>query len=275
MKTLTKKSIFRATLRVLPLSVALLMGGQAAWAADITTQASSNWSTTSTWTGGSVPTTTDNATIAHDVSIISAATINNLTVNVGKKLFIRNALTVNGTATINGSITLGSGRVLPAAITAIGGQFVNEGNFSMPATVTSIGSLDVTGGVLTLSADNVINGNVRLYENIDGTLKFSAGNKTITGGGKTIAALDISAMAAGDTISMVAGGTLTITNTVANLECPAGTSHVGGTALASGTTCTVVAAAPPPPVVPPPISASVDLNSQKSVIYSKEISVTE
>jgi hypothetical protein len=143
--------------------LALLASGQA-MGADITSTGTGLWSSTVVWGGGAVPLSTDNAIINTAViSVNAATTINNLTVNTDKQLFLSATLTVDGTATINGKISHYNGTLSPK-ITSIGESFSANTTYTLPTTVTSVGSLIVSGAttVLTLAAANVVVGNVAI-----------------------------------------------------------------------------------------------------------------
>jgi hypothetical protein len=83
---------------------------QATTAAAFTTTQNGDWYSTSTWTGGIVPGSTDNVIIDHDVFATASVTRDNgttTTVNATHKLRMENDYVNNGTTTINGIFELG------------------------------------------------------------------------------------------------------------------------------------------------------------------------
>jgi hypothetical protein len=116
--------------------------------AQITSAASGNWSNAATWTGGVVPSSSSNITIAagHTVTIDPAAAVcNNLTVNAAAVLKFRNdgtaaGITVNGNIVVNGN----------AAAKGVYGKFIVD-SLSAPIaftahTLTLYGNLSTTAG---------------------------------------------------------------------------------------------------------------------------------
>ena len=111
----------------------------------ITSAASGNWSAPSTWTGGVVPISTDNVTIAdgHTVTIdIPTAVCNNLTVGQGTSGILRySALAPAGLIAFN-NVTVASGGIFDAAPSNIQTHTLAIGG---TPTTGSSGSLTVNG----------------------------------------------------------------------------------------------------------------------------------
>ncbi len=151
------------------LCAAMSLAAGSAFAVDITSAATGNWSSPSTWTGGVVPTGTDNVEIdtAHTVTIdIANAVCNNLIVkgylffdivNSGQKL------TVNGNATVAGERPgrLRSGSGTPTAPKAheleLKGSLTVESGASFDMRVGSGANVSVGRVVFSGSANSVIN----------------------------------------------------------------------------------------------------------------------
>jgi|WetSurMetagenome_2_1015567.scaffolds.fasta_scaffold06540_6 hypothetical protein len=182
-----------------------------------------------------------------------------------------------------GVMVTASGLTLPSGLTLING-YLNVGTtFSLPASVTSVtGNLTVsTGGSLTFLGSNTSIGGGSIYLNdpaatiLSGTLKFSAGNKTIYAmtSAKTIPTLDISAMANGNTIAAGVAPTyydVTITNLSTaggkHLDCGGTSYSTGPITITAGSSCTVVA--------PSAVSAPIDLRESGIVTTRpQEISI--
>ncbi len=136
-------------------------------------------------------------------------------------------------------------------------------------TICSGHSLSLSTGV-TLGAGSVVfDGGTWTGTMIGKGIKFSAGNKVIvnTGGALTIPLLDISLMAAGNTIFINMGPVIFTSVTGKSLECPSGTAYNGGTTqIAPGTTCTVAAAA-----VNNSVSAPIFSTKEKPAVFSEEV----
>jgi len=107
----------------------------------ITSAANGNWSSTSTWTGGVVPTASDDVTIGHTVTIdIPNAECKNLIVN--SNLYF--ALTDGNGITIHGNTTVNAGkRFRMASATPGSGSFLQHIDFKGDLTVNSTGIFDM------------------------------------------------------------------------------------------------------------------------------------
>ncbi len=131
-------------------------------AATITSTATGGtWSSTTTWVGGVVPSTSDTAIIASGatVTLTAARTVINVTINSGGILNIGsvNALTVTGNFVNNGTFTATTGRLY---LTGTTGSFTNAGTFTMGAgrfylsgNLTSAGTHTLTGTQFRLTGN--------------------------------------------------------------------------------------------------------------------------
>ena len=138
--------------------------------------ASSDWNTAATWLGGNVPPASANVTIAHAVTLNSAATnttFNNLTINSGSSLTFgaSGAITIAGTLSNSGSVVMTSGGNLTMAASAI----LANGSATFTAgagTVTFAGAGTISGtialnnmtvnGIVALSNAVTVNGNLQI-----------------------------------------------------------------------------------------------------------------
>lgn len=124
-----------------------LTGSLAAAApAEITSIASGNWSATSTWSTGAVPTSLDNVTIAntHTVTIdaLAECTCNALTVGQGSSGILRYGATGATLSTIQG-IVVAAGGIFDAGTTNLSTHILKIGGVT--ATAMGTGSLTVAG----------------------------------------------------------------------------------------------------------------------------------
>src|SRR6185312_5503061 len=121
----------------------------AATAATITsTSTGGNWSSTSTWSGGVVPGSGDNAVIAtssgHSVTVNTTETVINVTVNNSATLTISSTINVTGLLTNNGSVG-GSGSLVLKL--SSGTVLTGGGSWS-----SHTGSIDFEGANQTIDA---------------------------------------------------------------------------------------------------------------------------
>uniref|UniRef100_UPI0037C034E0 beta strand repeat-containing protein n=1 Tax=Flavobacterium sp. TaxID=239 RepID=UPI0037C034E0 len=152
----------------------------------ITSIASGNWSQTSTWSSGAIPTATDNVIIAdgHTVNIdLVAPTCLDLTVGQGASGVLTFTSTSAATLSVNGSITVGAGGIFNAgsatsivhniflggvtATSPYASNLIVDGSFDMwlnattgRATLTFFGILNSTisgSGTIDLNNTNIIN----------------------------------------------------------------------------------------------------------------------
>ena len=80
------------------------------YSADISSTQDGDWNATATWAGGSIPTSSDNVTISHAVTVTGAQAASTLTIDASKTLTITKdgSLTVTGAITDNGTLTINS-----------------------------------------------------------------------------------------------------------------------------------------------------------------------
>jgi len=144
-----------------------------------------DWSVGATWVGGVVPDSTDDVTIAGDVTLdTSPITINDLTVQADKTLACgANTITVNGASDINGTITISTG------------TYDAGGNFDATAgtiTFSGTGTLSL-GGETVISLGTFTAGNSTVDYNRTDAQTVPAdtyNNLTISGGSDAVKTLD-------------------------------------------------------------------------------------
>ncbi len=122
-----------------------------------------NWSATTTWNGGALPTATDNVTINDGCTVTSDtnATINNLTVGQGTSGILQFEATTARRLTVNGSVIIAGGGTLQSAasgtvtthLLSVGTDLTNDGMLDMStngdtagAELRFVGSEDSTFG---------------------------------------------------------------------------------------------------------------------------------
>ena len=135
-----------------------VFGAFGAFAATITsTTTGGNWSSGSSWVGGSAPGSSDVVIIAttgaNKITIDATYSCASLTVNSGATLvFGSKTLTVSGSVINNGSITLSSGKLVQSGT----GDFTTSGSlvFSGSGTLSLTGDF-TTSGTVTLSSAKI------------------------------------------------------------------------------------------------------------------------
>ena len=167
--------------------------GFSAYSSTITSQATGDWATGATWSGGVAPTSSDNAVIAngHTVTVSGAASIISVTINTG------------GTLTVNDDIIL----------TLATGTFTNNGTFTEHRnTLTFTGT---SGTIAGSSATVVCNITMNLTNSTD-ILAMSSSAATIkynSGGGILTLTKGIFKIGSANTLTMTGnGGSTTIHN---------------------------------------------------------------
>jgi hypothetical protein len=123
-----------------------------ALAANITSIATGNWSATTTWSSGTVPTNVDNVTIAngHTVTIdVTAAACASLTVGQGVSGILQFSVTTARTLTVGGDVTIAAGGTFQSAtsgtvtthVLSLSGNLTNNGtlDFSTAANAAAAG----------------------------------------------------------------------------------------------------------------------------------------
>jgi len=166
---------------------------------NISSLTSGNWSSTSTWAGGVVPSTLDNVTIAvgSTVKLDATTTISSLNVNGA---LVYDAVVVC-TLTVNGNVSVPSGGVLtsPSSGTVttdgliINGDLSVSGNFNMNVFSTAGVGVTFTGATNnSISGTGTINfqsliinkgaGITAVLEDMNGTGMTIATSTTVTNG---------------------------------------------------------------------------------------------
>lgn len=161
---------------VLELESSFLIGTQATLPpGSITSIASGNWSQTTTWSSGTIPTATDNVIIAdgHTVNIdLVAPTCLDLTVGQGTSGVLTFTSTLVASLTVNGSITVAAG-----------------GNFNAGSTATIVHNIFLGGGTATspYASNLIVNGTFDMWQTATtgrATLTFfGIQNSVISGAG--------------------------------------------------------------------------------------------
>ena len=217
---------------VLELESSFLTGTQATLPpGSITSIASGNWSQTTTWSSGTIPTATDNVIIAdgHTVNIdLVAPTCLDLTVGQGASGTLTFTSTLVATLSVNGSITVAAGGVFNAgsSATIVHNIFLGGGTAASPyaSNLTVNGTFDMwltaTTGRATLTFFGIQN------SVISGTGTLDLNNTNIINKGATAA----TALVINPILELQRAYTVQGANTlgfVATLT--AGTLKIGGT----------------------------------------------
>ncbi|RXR22438.1 hypothetical protein [Flavobacterium stagni] len=162
------------------------------------------WNATTTWVGGVVPATTDNAIIATGatVNLTAAATAVNVTVNAGGTLSIATQiLTVTGTFANNGTLNGTTGRLY------FGGNVTTMGTHTLTGT-----QIRFTGAAAQSIASFTTTGIVNMVKN--------GGTATLTGniscGGITINSTGGSVLNLGTALTHTTTGVVTLTRGTLN-----------------------------------------------------------
>ena len=177
------------------------------------TNVDGNWNTAGTWVGGSVPSSTNNVRISHNVTMDVNATVAEIVVDASKTLTCGSyTLTATGASDINGTVTLSTGTFdANGAFDATGGAitFSGAGSLNLAGAVTGLGTMTSNLGTVTYDGTTQT-----VFSDAYNNLSLSGGTKTL-GGNITVngdltnnsnAALSMS------TYNVSIGGDLTIAN---------------------------------------------------------------
>lgn len=178
------------------LLVILIVSPISLLAKTVTAKTTGNWSTPSTWKGGSSPSVSDDVVIQSGVTItvdIAAVTCNSLTLTdaAGSSSIIFNSgqtIVVNGIVTLstivgsNGNLYMTNGGILECKSISLGSGTVNftpgTGTIQLDATNTlplsNLNNLIIYGGTTTLNSNSAFTGNI-----INNSI-FNCNSKTIT-----------------------------------------------------------------------------------------------
>jgi hypothetical protein len=209
-------------------SMLTFVSGTQAEGATITSAQTGNWTTGSTWVGGSVPSNSDNAIIAngHTVTLVSSRSIVALTINSGGTLAgggftltVSGNFVVNGTYSGTGAITLtGSGTTIDGtgSITNTSTLTISTGSKSILATanLTFAGTIAISGtrtvtnnGIITTSAAGGMTGSA------SGSTWVNAANAALNIAGPLLATGTLTATASPNTMNYNGAGAQTIKST--------------------------------------------------------------
>jgi hypothetical protein len=144
--------------------------------AAITATTAGNWSSTSTWNIGRVPSDGATVTIDANVTIDQDVNVLSVTINSGKTLTATSTKTLTiasgGTIINNGTFTHGSGTVVFAGLGTVSGT-VGFNNVTMNGGV-NYGSASTINGTMTLNSGAWVDSNSPTYGS-SATLKYNTG----------------------------------------------------------------------------------------------------
>jgi hypothetical protein len=235
-------------------------GPNRTWAGTVST----DWFIAGNWTGGGVPTATDNAIIPAGPSnmpvLTNNAAVANLTIATGASLSMGNFnigvggnvdvpggivgqglvamtgtavsvrgtmpnLSINGLVSVNGPLSVGGNvDVIPGATFTIGGN------------AASIGNLSDAGGILTIGAGATVNA---------GTLTITGTNGQFRQAGGTLTVAGVASFGGASTVGQITGGTLVLNGPFTQLSTVSASSFVASgshrTIFAGGTQTATIA----------------------------------
>ena len=154
------------------------------------TYAPGNWSSISSWGGESVPSSSQNVIVSHDIILDASPTLGSVTVDASKTLTIADGqtITASGATDINGALNIeGLGKYdADGTFDATGATvtFTGDGRLECASTVTSLGTLSTSSGTVEYDGgtQSVLEDTYYITLEIDqsGT-KTAAGNLSIDG----------------------------------------------------------------------------------------------
>jgi hypothetical protein len=179
------------------LCLMLVLTFSTGYSADFTSTGSGNWSATSTWSGGAVPTGVDNVTIldGHTITLDGAtATCNNLTIGQGSHASLQTSKTLGVAMTVNGDITIAALGRFAAQTNTTGGTGLAhtldlKGNLTHNGDTLDLraGTSGTTLSVINLTLSGISNSTLTVntaYSSTNGDFNYITINKT--GGAKVI-----------------------------------------------------------------------------------------
>lgn len=190
-----------------------------AFSATISSAQSGDWNTASTWSCSCVPSSGDDITIEHDVTLNASTSVNSLTFgeefhptpDIGTLVISTNStLTVaTGTTNLNrnsNSLIIDEG----SSLVKMAGNFI----ISAQATASINGTMDVQSGNFTVSGGSNVNLSVGVNGdlNVSGTFNFAHDNRTININGTMTVATMTANGGGGSTFVVASGAVFTITN---------------------------------------------------------------
>ncbi|MDI6799944.1 MAG: G8 domain-containing protein [Actinomycetota bacterium] len=140
-----RKRIFKQKALSLVLTAAMTLGllvslADPAFAADINSKATGDWSVAATWNTAAVPSPADNVTIldTHTVTVDGSYQITDLTVNNNGTLVISasQTLTVSGNLVVNGGTLTNNGTLNIAGNSVVNGTLTNNGALTVSGNLT-------------------------------------------------------------------------------------------------------------------------------------------
>ena len=197
---------------------------------------SGNWSDTTVWNTGALPTAADdvysnNFTVTVDVSptILTVRSTSASGIIAGGTFVLSNGITLTCTNPIGGN---GSGTLLTSSLSspssaAINSNFVHQpGSTAYVLSHSGTGTINVTGNITgggTNAAHVIINtgqGTINIFGNVNGTTAGGSAPNTIsnssTGTVNITGSVSLSGGSNGTTINNSAGGTVNVTGAVTN-----------------------------------------------------------